>query len=53
MTIDGDTIKSAEELFVNDRKRLRKVVQSPMGKLYVLVDEMNGTLIRIKNGASK
>jgi glucose/arabinose dehydrogenase len=53
MTIDGDTIKSAEELFANDRKRLRKVIQSPMGKLYVLVDEMNGTLIRIKNGASK
>jgi glucose/arabinose dehydrogenase len=51
MTIDGDTITSAEELFVNDRKRLRKVAQSPMGKLYILTDEMNGMLIRIKNGA--
>jgi aldose sugar dehydrogenase len=51
MTVDGDTITSAEELFVNDRKRLRKVAQSPMGKLYVLTDEMNGMLIRIKNGA--
>jgi hypothetical protein len=30
MTIDADTIKSAEELFVDDRKRLRKVAQSPM-----------------------
>jgi glucose/arabinose dehydrogenase len=50
MTIDGDTIRSAEELFVNDRKRLRKVAQSPMGKLYVLTDEMNGMLIRIKPG---
>jgi glucose/arabinose dehydrogenase len=50
MTIEGEKIKSAEELFVDDRKRLRKVVQSPGGKLYVLTDEMNGMLIRIKNG---
>jgi glucose/arabinose dehydrogenase len=50
MTIDGDRIKSSEELFVDDRKRLRKVVQSPGGKLYVLTDEMNGMLIRIRNG---
>ncbi|RAW02149.1 PQQ-dependent sugar dehydrogenase [Pseudochryseolinea flava] len=49
LTVDGDKIKSAEELFVDDRKRLRKVVQSPDGKLYVLTDEMNGLLIRIKN----
>lgn len=53
MSIDGDTVKGAEELFVDDRKRLRKVVQSPMGKLYALVDELNGTLIRIKNGSLK
>ncbi|AYB35687.1 PQQ-dependent sugar dehydrogenase [Chryseolinea soli] len=50
MTVEGDRIKSAEELFVDDRKRLRKVVQSPGGKLYVLTDEMHGMLIRIKNG---
>jgi len=50
MTIEGDRIKSAEELSVDDRKRLRKVVQSPAGKLYVLTDEMNGMLIRIRNG---
>jgi glucose/arabinose dehydrogenase len=50
MTIEGDRVKSAEELFVDDRKRLRKVVQSPGGKLYVLTDEMNGMLIRIRNG---
>ena len=50
MNVDGDKIKSAEELFVDDRKRLRKVVQSPEGKLYVLTDEMNGMLIRIRNG---
>jgi aldose sugar dehydrogenase len=50
MTSDGDVIKHSEELFVDDRKRLRKVVQSPEGKLYVLMDEMNGMLIRIRNG---
>lgn len=49
MVIEGETIKSAEELFVNDRLRIRKVVQSPLGKLYILSDEMNGKLIRVKN----
>jgi glucose/arabinose dehydrogenase len=50
MTIEGDRVKSAEELFVDDRKRLRKVVQSPGGKLYVLTDEIHGMLIRIRAG---
>lgn len=50
MVVEGETIKSAEELFVNDRLRIRKVAQSPMGKLYILSDELNGKLIRIKNG---
>jgi glucose/arabinose dehydrogenase len=48
--IEGETIKSAEELFTDDRVRIRKVVQSPGGKLYILSDELNGKLIRIKNG---
>lgn len=51
MVIEGETIKSAEELFTDDRLRIRKVVQSPMGKLYMLSDEVNGKLIRIKNAA--
>jgi glucose/arabinose dehydrogenase len=51
MVIEEETIKSAEELFTNDRVRIRKVAQSPMGKLYILTDEVNGKLIRIKNGA--
>lgn len=51
MATEGETIKSAEELFTNDRVRIRKVVQSPAGKLYILTDEMNGKLIRIKNAA--
>lgn len=48
---DGENIKSAEELFTDDRIRIRKIVQSPGGKLYLLTDEMNGKLIRIKNAA--
>lgn len=49
MSIEGETIKSTEELFVDERLRLRKVVQSPQGKLYLLTDEINGKLIRVKN----
>ncbi len=51
LVVEGESIKSAEELFTDDRIRIRKVVQSPAGKLYILTDEMNGKLIRIKNGA--
>jgi glucose/arabinose dehydrogenase len=47
--IEGETIKSVEELFVDNRVRLRKAAQSPTGKLYVLTDEMNGKVIRIRN----
>ena len=51
LVIEGEIIKSTEELFTDDRVRIRKVIQSPMGKLYILSDEVNGKLIRIKNGA--
>ncbi len=47
--IEGETVKSVEELFVDDRVRLRRVVQSPGGKLYLLTDEKNGKIIRVKN----
>lgn len=47
--INEGTITSAEELFVNDRIRTRNVVQSPAGILYLLSDEPNGKLIRIRN----
>ena len=49
MVLDGDTIVSAEELFLNDHVRSRKVIQSPDGQLYLLTDEDNGKLIRIIN----
>lgn len=45
----GDEISRVEELFVNDRQRTRKAVQSPEGKLYILTDENNGKIIRIVN----
>lgn len=51
LVIEGETVKSAEELFVNDRLRIRKVIQSPLGKLYLLSDEVNGKLIRVRNAA--
>lgn len=47
--VEKRTIQSAEELFVDDRVRSRKVVQSPSGKLYLLTDAVNGKIIRIKN----
>lgn len=49
MSVDGETIKSSEELFTNDRVRIRKVVQSASGKLFIITDEANGKLIRLKN----
>ncbi|MEM8847057.1 MAG: PQQ-dependent sugar dehydrogenase [Bacteroidota bacterium] len=45
--IENETIKSAEELFLDDRVRIRKARQSPDGKLYILTDEDDGKIIRI------
>ncbi len=52
MRIEGDTVVAAEELFVNARDRVREVVQSPTGELYLLTDDANGKLIRIRNAAN-
>ncbi len=49
LTINGETVKSVEELFVDDRVRTRKAEVSPEGKLYILTDEDNGRIIRIRN----
>ena len=48
-SVEGDNIQRVEELFVNDRVRARKIVQSPGGKLYLLTDEVNGKIIRVMN----
>jgi len=50
LVIENEEIVSAEELFINDRDRTRKAVQSPSGQLYILTDEADGRIIRIKNG---
>ena len=49
LKIEDEKIVSSEELFTNDRVRIRKVVQSPQGRLYIITDELNGKLIYIKN----
>ncbi len=49
MVLDGNTFVSAEELFLDNHIRSRKVVQSPEGQLYQLTDEDNGKLFRIIN----
>ncbi len=49
MVLEGNTFIAAEELFLNDRVRSRKAMQSPDGQLYFLTDEDNGKLIRIIN----
>ena len=46
--IEDEVIKSAEELFLDERVRARNIVQSPEGKLYLLTDAPNGQIIRIK-----
>jgi len=48
VVVENETITSLEELFVNDRVRTRKVVQSPDGKLYLLTDEAEGKMILIE-----
>lgn len=49
MVIDGDEVISTEELFINDRVRIRKVAVSPRGQIYLLTDEENGKLIKLVN----
>lgn len=47
--IKDDVVTGMEELFINDRVRLRKAVMSPRGRLFLLTDEENGKLIRVRN----
>ncbi len=50
--LEGETVKSLEELFVDDRERSRKAVMGPNGKLYILTEDLqnrtNGKIVRIK-----
>lgn len=49
MTVSGTTVVAAEELFVDARQRIREIVQGPTGELYLLTDEANGLLVRVRN----
>lgn len=49
VVIDNEEVVSTEELFVNDRVRIRKVAVSPRGQIYLLTDEENGKLIQLIN----
>ncbi len=49
IVLENEKVISTEEIFVNDRVRIRKAVMSPDGQLYILTDEDNGKLVRIKN----
>lgn len=49
VVVENDQVVGAEELFINDRVRLRKAVVSPRGQLYLLTDEENGRLIKVNN----
>lgn len=50
--LEGETLVSMEELFMNERQRSRKAVQSPGGRLYILTEDLadrtNGKIIRIQ-----
>lgn len=48
INLENQQIETVEELFINDKVRSRKVAVSPEGKLYMLTDELDGKLIRIK-----
>ncbi|MEM9930562.1 MAG: PQQ-dependent sugar dehydrogenase [Bacteroidota bacterium] len=46
LTIEGEQVIAAEKPF-QEPIRLRKVIQSPVGKLYLLTDEVEGRILRI------
>ena len=48
LRIKNETVVSAEELFIDQRVRARNIVESPEGRLYLLTDEPDGKIIRIK-----
>lgn len=47
LSLDGETVKQAEELFLDQHVRLRKAEMSPDGKLYLLTSEENGKIIEV------
>lgn len=52
LTVRGQQVVAAEELFVDHRMRLREVAQSPSGALYLITDRLDGQLLRVRNAAT-
>jgi glucose/arabinose dehydrogenase len=48
LELDGDEVVKEERLLAGLGKRLRDVQQGPDGYLYLLTDEDEGTLLRLK-----
>ncbi len=48
LVVSGDTISEAIPLFAEEPLRLRKAVQSPGGALYLLSDEPQGRVLRVR-----
>ncbi len=46
--ITDGAVSNMEQIFVDDPIRLRNVKQSPQGALYLLTDEANGRLMRLR-----
>lgn len=51
--IRDNSVRSAEELFLDQRVRTRKAVEGPDGTIYLLTDEPNGKIIRVRNAARR
>ena len=50
LTLKGETVIAEEQLFIGMNKRIRDVRQGPDGFLYLLVDDANGEILRVKPG---
>lgn len=48
LKVSGRSVTNAEELFVEERIRLRNVKQGLDGHLYLLTDERNGRVLRVE-----
>lgn len=48
LTLDGERVKSEEQLLLERKERIRDVRQGPDGYLYVITDERNGRILRVE-----
>ncbi len=48
LTLDGEKVVAEERLFVGMNKRIRDVRQGPDGYLYLLTDQADGEVLRVK-----